>query len=382
MTDSTRPRILVVDDEDAILETMTFTFQDDYEVHTSNDPRVALGILDERAPFAVVLTDQRMPGMDGVEFLAEVWKRHPTTVRMILTGFSDMQAMIQAINDGHVYAYITKPWEPEDLKQVMRQAVDHYELATENEQLLEGLRHANVFLEAVMDELDTGALALDAKGAIQAVNRPVREYLALEGDLRGRPLKEVLEANCLEEVGGAAYQLAGGEEVGYADCEVGSGSRTHRLRMSGRELRDESGQPFGRVILFREISHEPLRRRFDDLVSEIMQTRGGLREQLERTREQIGDLASEVRSSRIDSAGMSELGERVSRTLTAVENWLAVDDAMAREEFPDPQLLQDRMRIATGRWPLSDELPERVRELARRVEEYYESGENPKQRVL
>jgi hypothetical protein len=79
---------------------------------------------------------------------------------------------------------------------------------------------------------------------------------------------------------------------------------------------------------------------------------------------------------------MSELGERVSRTLTAVENWLAVDDAMAREEFPDPQLLQDRMRIATGRWPLSDELPERVGELARRVEEYYESGENPKQRVL
>jgi hypothetical protein len=293
-----------------------------------------------------------------------------------------MQAIIQAINDGHVYAYITKPWEPEHLKQVMRQAIEHYELAIENERLVEGLRRANVFLEAVMDQLDTGALAVDAKGVVQAVNRPVRKYLALEGDLRGRPLEEVLEAHCLQEVGGAAYQLAGDEGAGYADCEVSSGGRAHRLRMSGRELKDESGQPFGRVILFREISHEPLRRRFDDLVNEIVQTRGGLREQLERAQEQLGDLAAAVRSSPIDSAGMSELAERVSRTLTAVENWLDVDDTLARENFPDPQLLQDRMRIATGRWPLSDEVPERVRELARRVEEYYEFGENPKQRVL
>ncbi len=72
----------------------------------------------------------------------------------------------------------------------------------------------------------------------------------------------------------------------------------------------------------------------------------------------------------------------MSRTLTAIENWLDVDEALAREDFPDSQVLQDRMRIAMARWPLSDEVPERVRELARRVEEYYESGENSKQRVL
>jgi hypothetical protein len=79
---------------------------------------------------------------------------------------------------------------------------------------------------------------------------------------------------------------------------------------------------------------------------------------------------------------MNELSERVSRTLTAIENWLDVDDALAREDFPDSQVMQDRMRIAMSRWPLPDELPERVLELARRVEDYYESGENPKQRVL
>ena len=82
---SKSPKILVVDDEEAILETMTYTFQDDYEVYTSTSARRALEILDQQAPVAVVLTDQRMPDMSGIDFVAEVCKRHPSTVRMILT---------------------------------------------------------------------------------------------------------------------------------------------------------------------------------------------------------------------------------------------------------------------------------------------------------
>ena len=105
-----KSRILIVDDEEAILETMRFTFEDEYEVFTSPDARQALEILDENAPIAAVITDQRMPNMTGVEFLAEVYAHHPTTTRIILTGFADMEAILKAINDGHVYAYITKPW--------------------------------------------------------------------------------------------------------------------------------------------------------------------------------------------------------------------------------------------------------------------------------
>ena len=93
-------------------------------------------------------------------------------------------------------------------------------------------------------------------------------------------------------------------------------------------------------------------------------------------------MAAKVQGSRIDSPGMSELSERVMRTLTAVENWLEVDDMLAQQDYPDSQLLRDRMRIAMARWPLPDEVPERVQALARRVAEYYESGENPKQPVL
>ncbi|MEE9608617.1 MAG: response regulator [Myxococcota bacterium] len=382
MANPSPARILVVDDEEAILETMTFTFQDSYEVYTSRDARRGLEILDEKAPIAAVLTDQRMPEMSGVEFVTEVCKRHPATVRMILTGFSDMEAIIQAINDGHVYAYVTKPWEPEQLKQLMKQAVEHYHLSVENDRLLTELRHANVFLEAVMDQLDTGALAVDGAGVIQAVNRPARDYLALQGDLRGRPLQEVIEHHGLEGVGAAAYQVAGDDAVSYDDVDVQMGEQRRRLRVTSHDLRDESNASLGRVILLREISHEPIQRRFHELVTNLAQDAEGVRAKLEEARDQLPGLAEKVRSSRIHSPGMVELAERLTRTLTAVENWLDVDDALAREEFPDAQLLQDRMRVALTRWPLPEEVPQRVRELARRVEEYYESGENPKQRVL
>jgi CheY-like chemotaxis protein len=372
------PRILVVDDEEAILETMTFTFQDDYEVFTSNDPRRALDLLDEKAPIAAVLTDQRMPDMSGVEFVTEVCRRHPATVRMILTGFSDMDAIIQAINAGHVYAYITKPWEPEQLKQVMKQAVEHYKLSVENERLLADLRRANLFLAAVMDELDTGAIAVDAAGVIQAVNRPVREYLKLGDDFHGRRLADLFQKESLAEFRSAVTDPSGDEQVTYIDVDADR----HRFRVTRRSLTGESGESIGFVVLFREVSHEPLQRRFNDLLGDLVGAGDGLRGMIERACDQLRALADEVRASSIQSLGMSELAERISRTRTALDHWLEVDDAMARADYPDAHLLQDRMRIAMSRWPLRDEVPARVLDLARIVEDYYESGEKPGQRVL
>jgi CheY-like chemotaxis protein len=379
---------MVVDDEEAILETMTFTFENDYEVHSSSDPRRALEILDAKAPFAAVLSDQRMPSMSGVEFLSEVWRRHPATVRIILTGFADMDAIIDAINDGHVYAYINaindghvyayinKPWEPDHLKQVMKQAVDHYLLTIENERLLTELKHANVYLEAVMDQLDTGAVAVDAEGAIQAVSRPAREYLALGTELRGRPLEEALVAHGLGEIADTVHRLVEDASLSFDEVDLSLEARSYRLRLAVHSLADPSGETFGRVVLLREISHEPLRRRFEEIVTGILAAEGALRADLEAAREGLHALAGEVQELRIESGSMAELNERISRTVTAVENWLA------REDYPDAQLLQDRMRVAMARWPVPDQVPERVRKLARRVEEYYESGENPKQPVL
>jgi CheY-like chemotaxis protein len=373
-----RPRILVVDDEEAILETMTFTFEDDYEVLTSSSARDALALLEREGPVAVVISDQRMPEMTGVEFLARVFAMHPTTVRIILTGFADMDAIIRAINDGHVYAYITKPWEPDQLKQVVRRAVDHHALAVENERLVGDLRGANVFLEAVMDELDTGALAVDAHGVVRAANRLAREYLGLADDVRGRVLEEALPGAVREQVSAALELDSDAGCYQEMDLPVGKGVR---LRLHARALARPGGGPLGRVVLAKEISHEPARRKLDEVVEGLVSADGALRERLASAQKELAGLVRELRETGVTSPGRAELRDRATRTQTAIEYWLAVDDALAREAFPDAQPLVDRMRLANQRWP-QERLPERVRELARRVESYYESGENPKQPVL
>ncbi len=376
-----RARILIVDDEEAILETMSFTFEEDYDVLTSTSAVKALEMLEQGGGVAAVISDQRMPEMTGVEFLAKVFERHPTTVRIILTGFADMDAIIRAINDGHVYAYITKPWEPDDLKQVVRRAVEHHALAEENERLVSDLRDSNAFLQAVMDQLDTGALAVDAHGVVRAVNAPAREYLAIAGDPRGRALDDVLGAEALQKIGGAAIRIRQDEDVSYEEVDLPSGDGV-KLRVAMHPLLSPDGRELGQVILGREISHEPLKRRFEEIIECLAGTDGELRAPLAQARQDLGQLAEQVKGTGVASPGMSELVERTSRTLTAIEYWLAVDDSLAREDFPEAQPLVDRMRVATSRWPSPDRLPVRVRELAQRVEAYYETGENPKQPVL
>lgn len=177
-------------------------------------------------------------------------------------------------------------------------------------------------------------------------------------------------------------KIAGDDAVAYDEIEIEMGNRSHRLRITTNILHDETGAPLGRVIQLREISHEPILRRFNEIVASVTSAEGALRVPLESAQTNLRELNERVKNSRVDSPGMMELADRLSRTLTATQNWLDVDYAVANEDFPDAQLLQDRMRIAMARWPLPDEIPDRVRGLAERVEQYYESGENTKKPVL
>jgi PAS domain-containing protein len=297
---------------------------------------------------------------------------------MILTGFADMQAILRAINDGHVYAYISKPWEPDQLKQVVRRAVDHHLLQVENQRLLAELRQSNALLEATMDRLGMGALAIDDAGIVQAANGPAKSHLRIDTDPRGRDLREILARPGLESLAAAVSTLMG-DDGSFLEVTLPRTGSPIRLRVAVERLADAAGRPLGRVVLMREISHEPLRRSFEEIVASIVEEEGPLRGRIDAAVGALRALEERVRRSGISSPGMGELAERTSRTL---ENWLAVDDALADEEFPDAQLLVSRMRVAIARWPLPDELPARVRELSKRVESYYESGENPKQRVL
>jgi two-component system response regulator HupR/HoxA len=139
--------VLLVDDEEAILESLELTLGDDYCVFTASDGAKGLEIL-EREDIALVIVDQVMPEMTGVEFLEKVIERKPNTIRMMLTGYADIGSLVRAINDGRIYRYIQKPWEPEELRIDVKRALEAYGLSTENVQLAAALADANERLRA------------------------------------------------------------------------------------------------------------------------------------------------------------------------------------------------------------------------------------------
>ena len=385
MSESERPRILIVDDEEAILETMTFTFMDLYEVLTTSDPTQALQIMEENQPIAVVITDQRMPGMTGVELLSETYQRFPETVRIILTGFADAEATVKAINDGHIYGYVNKPWEPDELKAIVKRATELHLLTRENRSLVDELRDANLFLAAVMDRLRTGAIALDRDGIVRAVNQPAKAFIGLESDIQGRSIDDILGKEHLKELADRVRALAEESGGSFEEVDIGIGPG-HRLRISNQALADSNGETMGRVIMFKEISHEPLTRDLEELIGRVSQTKspasGALREVLETTLLDLARLGDRVSGVGVESANMSELKERVSRIRTAIGNWLDVDDALVGDAYPDAQMLRDRLNIAGQRWPSSEPMPDGLVGLSKAVEDYYETGENPRQRIL
>ncbi len=140
--------LLIVDDEKDILRTLSLTFEEEYNVFTTSTGKEALQIL-EHEDIALILADQRMPEMSGVEFLERTIERYPEIIRMILTGYTDTEALIQAINVGRIYRYIHKPWDRQELKVTVKRALESYALAVENRRLLKELEAAN---ERLKDE--------------------------------------------------------------------------------------------------------------------------------------------------------------------------------------------------------------------------------------
>ncbi|HLM55002.1 MAG TPA: HD domain-containing phosphohydrolase [Pyrinomonadaceae bacterium] len=119
-------KILLVDDEPANLRLLERLFRRDYEVLTAASGEDALRLLSQH-DVALVVTDQRMPGMTGVELLARTFDMRPHMVRILLTGYTDMGALLDAINRGQIYRYVTKPWDNDDLRLTVAQALRHYE---------------------------------------------------------------------------------------------------------------------------------------------------------------------------------------------------------------------------------------------------------------
>jgi DNA-binding NtrC family response regulator len=131
--------ILVVDDEPDILFSLDLLLRREFEVYTASGGAQALEVLRQH-PVHVILTDQRMPGMTGAELLERSRADCPDAMRIVFTGYADTRAVIEAINKGQVFRYLTKPWDPDDLRAVLHAACEQYDRAVERRQLLEDLR--------------------------------------------------------------------------------------------------------------------------------------------------------------------------------------------------------------------------------------------------
>jgi response regulator RpfG family c-di-GMP phosphodiesterase len=137
-------KILFVDDEVHILESFRRTFHKRYRLATASRPEEALHLIQAEGPFAVVVSDLRMPGMDGIRFLARVQEVSPDTVRLILTGHADLDAAIAAVNEGHVFRFLTKPCANETMQKALAAALDQYRLVTAERELLRGTLRGSV----------------------------------------------------------------------------------------------------------------------------------------------------------------------------------------------------------------------------------------------
>ena len=129
---SSRPTVLIVDDEVRSLETLERILEDDFEIKTAIDTDAARAIL-ETDWVQIILCDQRMPDMTGVEFLKQVREQWPEVIRMIISGYTDSEDIISAVNEAGIYQFVTKPWHPDNLILLLKNAANHFQLQRQNE---------------------------------------------------------------------------------------------------------------------------------------------------------------------------------------------------------------------------------------------------------
>ena len=200
-------RILCVDDERNVLRALERLFIDEeYEIVTCASGEEGLQTLETGGEFQVILSDYRMPGMNGVEFLRQVYVRWPETVRIVLSGYADSGAIVDAVNHGHIYKFIPKPWNDDELRVTIANSLERFQLRRENELLLNKLKESNEelrilnasledfilertrdlelhnrvlsFNQTLLENLPVAVMGIDANGMITHCNRGCLELLA------------------------------------------------------------------------------------------------------------------------------------------------------------------------------------------------------------
>ncbi|RJQ52586.1 MAG: response regulator [Nitrospiraceae bacterium] len=225
-------KILCVDDEENVLRSLKRIFLDsDYEILTAGSGDEGLKILGNTEPVQIVISDYRMPGMNGVDFLREVYKLCPETVRIVLSGYADTAAIVEAVNVGHIYKFIPKPWNDDELKVAISNALDRYFIRQKNIQLTQELEAKNRELQEInsnleklvaertadlmmrnriltcsqniLDSLPLAVIGIDPEGQVVQCNKSCRDiFIPESGELMGTDRKQSLseEINSLVDI--------------------------------------------------------------------------------------------------------------------------------------------------------------------------------------
>ncbi len=179
---SQKHNLLIIDDEPEVIKALTRIFRRDYNVFSTTDAENAFQIM-ENENIQVVISDQRMPGITGVEFFSRIKARYPDAIKLILTGYSDIEAVKDAINKGQVFRYVTKPWDPYELENIIKEAFDKSDLIIQNRKLLENLKEANETLENKVKERTKELENLNVK--LSELNLEKNKYIGMVShDLR------------------------------------------------------------------------------------------------------------------------------------------------------------------------------------------------------
>ena len=251
--------ILFVDDEESILNSLRRLFKkEDYDVLTAMSGAEGLELM-QKHEVSLLVSDQRMPAMIGAEFLARSKEVSPNTVRMMLTAYSDVEAATQAINEGGVYRFITKPWDDEELRAVVRAGIQRFAIENENRRLTAELTVKNQELEAFNQRLEEKVAERTDQLHLKVRELEGRDRIA-QHMLTVHPLEETLEevlsvAVEILQLDRAVIHMKDGDMFSAA-AGIGasaSGSREDGGQLQDLEISDALRQAFEKV----EESREP-----------------------------------------------------------------------------------------------------------------------------
>jgi two-component system NtrC family sensor kinase len=271
-------QILCVDDEENVLKALRRLFMDDdYDIITATSGEQGLEELEENPGVQVVVSDYRMPGMNGVDFLKEVYGRRPDTVRIVLSGYADTASIVSAINEGQIYKFIPKPWNDDELRVTIVKAVELYFLQQENIALTKELQDSNEELRLVnanlekmveertqeiifqhralatghfiLDSLPVGVIGVDLNGTIVKCNKSAASLLAKHGAIQvGMEAGDCLPDALQQMVARLTPSSAAAQE----DIDLGN----QTIRLTGSFMKNQEGQEGKILVLTPEAGQE------------------------------------------------------------------------------------------------------------------------------